>query len=80
LFDFLNDFYIAYLNDILIYFKDPLKHDLYVCRVLDRLREMGLQVNIKKSEFKVTRIKYLGFIIFINNIEVDPVKVKVMKD
>jgi hypothetical protein len=48
--------------------------------VLDRLCLAGLQVDIKKSEFKVTRIKYLGFIISITGIEVDPEKIEVMRN
>ena len=42
LFDYLNVFYIAYLDDILIYSKDPLEHETYVRKVLERLREAGL--------------------------------------
>ena len=34
----------------------------------------------KKSEFKVTRTKYLGFIISTDGIEVDPAKVEVVKN
>ncbi|PMD65574.1 uncharacterized protein K444DRAFT_519121, partial [Hyaloscypha bicolor E] len=33
-------------------------------------------VNIKKSEFKVIYIKYLGFIISISSIKINPDKVK----
>jgi hypothetical protein len=35
-------------RDILIYSEDPLEHDLHVRRVLDRLREAGLQADIKE--------------------------------
>jgi len=34
LFNYLNDFYIAYLNDILIYLDDELEYKLYVKKVL----------------------------------------------
>jgi hypothetical protein len=36
LIDYLNKFYIAYLNDILIYFKDLLKYIKQVYKVLSR--------------------------------------------
>ncbi|OCK95899.1 uncharacterized protein K441DRAFT_554176, partial [Cenococcum geophilum 1.58] len=55
LFNYLNNFYIAYLNNIIIYFKNKLKYKEYIYKV-----------NIKKLEFSVKRIKYLGFIISIN--------------
>jgi hypothetical protein len=34
LFNYLNDFYIAYLDDILIYSDDELEHELYIKKVL----------------------------------------------
>ena len=42
LFKYLDVFYIAYLDDILIYSKDPLEHELHVKLVLERLRTAGL--------------------------------------
>jgi hypothetical protein len=63
LFNYLNDFCITYLDNILIYSDNVLEHKYYIKLVLQRLREAGLQVNIKKTEFYVTRTKYLGFII-----------------
>ena len=51
LFDYLGDFCTAYLDDILIYSEDPLEHTEHVWKVLYRLREAGLQVDIKKYEF-----------------------------
>jgi hypothetical protein len=38
LFDYLDDFYIAYLDDILIYFSNELDHQEHVWKVLKRLR------------------------------------------
>jgi hypothetical protein len=34
LFNYLNDFYIAYLDDILIYSDNELEHKLYIKKVL----------------------------------------------
>ena len=80
LFDYLDDFYTVYLDDILIYSKDLIEHELYIHKVLDRLRAVGLQVDIKKLEFKVTRTKYLRFIILINSIKINPLKILVVKN
>ena len=80
LFDYLNDFYTAYLDDIIIYSEDPLKYKCHIQKVLERLRQSSLQVDIKKSEFNVTCIKFLGFIIFIDSIKVDPEKVTIIKN
>ena len=52
---------------------------MHVKKVLQRLREAGLQVDIAKSEFSVTKTKYLGFIISTDGIEVDPDKIEVIQ-
>jgi hypothetical protein len=39
--------------------------------VLLRLREVGLQADIKKSEFNVYCTKYLGFFVSTKGIKVD---------
>jgi hypothetical protein len=38
-------------------------------KVLKQLRKASLQVDIKKSKFRVTCIKFLSFIVFIDNIK-----------
>jgi len=42
LFDYLDDFCTAYLDDILIYSENKLEHKEHVYKVLQRLREAGL--------------------------------------
>jgi hypothetical protein len=75
LFEHLDDFCTAYLDDILIYSDNLLEHENHVKLVLERLRAAGLQVDIKKTELHVTRTKYLGFIISTQGLEVDPEKI-----
>ena len=72
---YLDIFCTAYLDNILIYSKDPLKHEEYVRKVLIRLKEHRLYVDIKKYEFKVKKTKFLGFIIGTNGIQVNPAKI-----
>jgi len=71
LFDYLDDFYTAYLDNIIIYSKNKLEYKEYVYKVLQRLHEASLQANIRKLEFSVKRTKYLKFIININKIKAD---------
>jgi len=49
----LNKFYIAYLNDILIYSNNELKHEIHVKLILQKLQEANLQTNIIKYKFHV---------------------------
>ena len=58
LFDYLDKFCTAYLDDILIYSKNLKEHREHVRVVLTKLREAGLQADIQKCEFHVTETKY----------------------
>ncbi len=63
LWDFLNDFCQAYLNDILIYSKMRKKHKDHIKLVLSRLRKAELQMNIQKCEFNVEKTVFLEVIV-----------------
>ncbi len=63
LWEFLNDFCQAYLNDILIYSKIRKKHRNHVRLVLKRLREAELQIDIQKCEFNVKKTVFLEVIL-----------------
>ena len=71
LFNYLDIFCTAYLNNILIYLENKLEHKEHVCKVLQQLWEARLQADIKKSEFSVKQTKYLSFIISTEGIETD---------
>ena len=80
LMDYLDVFCTAYLDDIIIYSEIPKEHHNHVTKVIRRLLDAGLQVDVKKSEFSVTRTKYLGFVITTDGIEVDQDKISVIRD
>jgi hypothetical protein len=79
--DWLDDFCSAYIDDVLIYSDGSLAdHREKVKKVLSRLRDAGLQLDIDKSEFEVHSIKYLGYIIEAGKgVRVDPEKVVAIK-
>ena len=76
LFNYFDKFCTAYLDNILIYLDNKLEYKVYVKKVLERLQNIGLQVDIKKYKFRVKHIKYFGFIVTIKGIKVNPKKVK----
>jgi hypothetical protein len=75
---YLDDFCSAYMDDVLIYSSGSLKeHRDHVRKVLVRLQEAGLQLDISKCEFEEKETKYLGFILEAGKgIRMDPEKVK----
>jgi len=47
--------------------------------VLNKLREVDLQININKCEFKIQEILFLELLIFINNLRINSWKVDVIQ-
>jgi hypothetical protein len=75
LFPYLDKFCTAYVNNILIFSKNPAKHHEHVIQMLEKLKSAGLQANIKKSEFSVIKTKFLEYIISTKGIAVDSDKI-----
>ncbi len=78
LWDFLNDFCQAYLDDILIYSKMRKKHRDYIKLVLSWLHEAELQMNIWKCKFNVEETVFLEVIISEQNLRMNLSKVTVI--
>jgi hypothetical protein len=51
-----------------------------VLKVLHRLQERGLQLDIDKYEFGVKEVKYLGLIILTDGVKMDPKKLEAIEN
>ncbi len=80
LFNCLHKFCQAYLNDILIYSKILKEHRTHVKEVLNKLREVDLQINIDKCEFKIQKISFLKLLMFINDLQMNSWKIDVIRN
>jgi len=67
--EYLNDFVITYLDDILIYSDDLKMHHSHVHKVLEKLNKRALYVKKSKSRFKTKKIKFLDYVIQFEQIE-----------
>src|SRR5438270_2229701 len=74
--DYIDGIYAIYLNDILVYSKDPDEHTKHVTLVLEKLQEYSLKVDLDKSEFDQDEVEFLGHIIRKNGIQMDLQKVQ----
>jgi hypothetical protein len=80
LMDCLDDICSAYVDDVLIFSKTRKEHRQHVRLVLRKLRDAGLQVDIRKCEFEVTSTTFLGFVITEKGIRVDPAKTAIIRN
>jgi len=74
----LNKFCIAYLNDILIYSNDELKHEVHVKLILQKLRKTDFQTDIIKCKFHIIQVSYLELIIIIKEIKMNSAKINII--
>jgi len=72
----LNKFVIAYLNNIIIYLNSKEEYKKYIKWVLQRLYDKEILIAIKKCKFYITKTDFIGFIIKLGYISIDPKKIK----
>ncbi len=65
----------CYIDDILIYSKNVEEHERHVRLVLDKLKEVGLYAKLEKHEFQQIEVEFLDYIVFGDDISMDPCKV-----
>src|SRR5947199_3658319 len=73
--EYLDDFMVAYLDDLLIYSNTLKEHKRHVRLVLQRLQDAGLHLKLSKCEFHIETVSFLGYIISPEGISMDPVKI-----
>jgi len=78
--EYLNDFAITYLDDILIYSNDLKMHCSHVHKVLEKLNKRTLYVKKSKSKFEAKEIKFLNYIIQSEQIKKDSKKTNTVRN
>ena len=77
---YLDQFCTTYLDDVLVYSENLEEHTTHVRLVLELLQKASLQVKPQKCEFDKTTTEYLGVIITLNGLQMDPKKVSVVME
>jgi hypothetical protein len=72
----LDQFFVVFIDDILVYSKSMEEHEEYLRIVLQRLREHQLYAKFSKCEFWIKEVPFLGHVVSPEGIVVDPGKVK----
>ena len=80
LMEYLDEFVVVYIDDILIYSKTFDEHLKHLERVFEKLKEAKLMIKLKKCKFGEQNIEFLGHIIGRDGIKPDPEKIEKIKN
>ena len=76
----LDIFVIVYLDDILIYIKNPSQPYVEAVRwVLDQLRKYLLFANLKKCRFHQDEVRFLGYVVSSKGISMEAERIEVVR-
>ena len=78
--DYLDQFVIVFIDDILIYSRSMDEHVEHLRIVLDILKEKQLYAKFKKCEFWLDKVSFLGHVVSKDGISVDPGKVEAVSN
>jgi len=73
---YLDQFVVVFIDDILIYSESQEEHVEHVRVVLEILREHQLYGKLSKCEFWLDEVQFLGHVISVQGIAVDPAKIE----
>ncbi|GJS55247.1 putative reverse transcriptase domain-containing protein [Tanacetum coccineum] len=76
---YLDKFIIVFIDDILIYSKDKKEHKEHLKAILELLKKEKLYAKFSKCEFWILKVQFLGHVIDIRGIHVDPAKIESIK-
>ena len=80
LFPYLDRFVIVFINDILVYSRSELEHEIHLDLVLQTLRRHQLYAKFNKCEFWLSRVGFLEHVVSADGIYVDPQKVEAVEN
>ena len=78
--EYLDEFIVVYIDDILIYSKTFYEHMKHIEIVFKILQEAELMIKLKKCKFCVPNIEFLGHIVGRDGLKPDPVKIEKIKN
>jgi hypothetical protein len=74
--EYFDKFVVVFIDGILILSKTEEEHEKHLRLVLEKLRSNKLYAKFSKCEFWLTEVAFLGHIISVGGVSVDPSKVK----
>ena len=78
--DYLDEFVIVFVDDILIYSDNEVQHEEHLRKALEIPRKNKLYAKFSKCDFWMKEVLFLGHIIFKDGVAIDPSKVAAVMD
>jgi hypothetical protein len=78
--EYLDQFIVVFIDDILIFSKTKEEHEMHLRLVFEKLRAHQLYAKFSKCVFLLTEVAFLGHVISVGGVSVDPRKVKDILD
>ena len=72
----LDQFVVVFIDDILVYSKDAQEHEHHLRTILQTLKENQLFAKLRKCDFWLKELSFLGHIISVEGIRVDLAKIE----
>ena len=78
--EYLDSYFIVFIDDILIYSKTREEHEQYLRVTLQVLSKHQLYVKFTKCEFWLRSVTFLGHVVSDQGVEIDPKKIEAVKN
>ena len=75
---YLDQFFVVFVDDILIYSQSEREHEDHLLVVLQLLRDHQLYAKLSKCEFLLTQVRFLEHVVLTSEVSADPEKVEVV--
>jgi hypothetical protein len=74
--EYLDSFVVVFIEDIVVYSTNHVEHEVHLKTVTEKLGEKKLFAKLKKCEFWLEEVSFLGHVASKNGLTVDPAKVQ----
>ena len=76
----LDDIYITFIDNILIFNKNPKEYTHHMRLVLERLKQHRLFIKLSKYEFSTLEVNFLDYRVRVTGVLMNTYKVQVIRD
>jgi hypothetical protein len=76
LMEYLDKFFMVFIDDILVYFRSEEEHEGHLRLVLQKLQDHKLYAKLRKCEFWLKQVAFLGHVISKGGTSMDPSNVQ----